>query len=73
MFLDGQPTAAQFDTLAADKWIKPNERIALGDRALFIDYGDGVGDSKLTARMIERRYEAGGRPIGTTALQFSID
>lgn len=25
-----------------------------------------------SARMIERRYEAGGRPIGTTALQFRI-
>ncbi|WP_439569183.1 DUF1697 domain-containing protein [Sphingopyxis sp.] len=60
MFLDGQPTAAQFDALAADKWIRPNERIALGDRALYIDYGDGVGDSKLTARMIERRLEHKG-------------
>ncbi|WP_439567319.1 NRDE family protein [Sphingopyxis sp.] len=25
-----------------------------------------------TAKMIERRYEAGGRPVGTTALQYSI-
>lgn len=25
-----------------------------------------------SARMIERRYEAGGRPVGTTALQFRI-
>ena len=45
MFLDGQPTAEQFDALASDKWIKPNERLALGDRALYIDYGDGVADS----------------------------
>lgn len=25
-----------------------------------------------TAKMIERRYEAGGRPVGTTALQFCL-
>lgn len=60
MFLDGQPTPAQFAALAADKWIRPNERIAPGDRALYIDYGDGAGDSKLTARMIERRLEHKG-------------
>lgn len=60
MFLDGQPTPAQFAALAADKWIRPNERIAPGDRSLYIDYGDGAGDSKLTARMIERRLEHKG-------------
>ena len=60
MFLDGQPTQAQFDALTADKWICTNERIAPGDRSLYIDYGDGVGDSKLTARMIERRLEHKG-------------
>ena len=25
------------------------------------------------AKIVERRYEAGGRSIGTTALQFSVD
>lgn len=60
MFLDGQPTQTQFDALAADKWIRPNERIALGDHALYIDFGDGAGASKLTGRMIERRLEHKG-------------
>lgn len=55
MFLDAQPTAAQFDTLVADYKGRGDERMALGDRALFIDYGDGVGDSKLTGPFIERR------------------
>lgn len=54
---------------------------AEGDPALFLR-GDIYGTRASTlvavaadgrARMIERRYEAGGRPIGTTALQFSID
>jgi uncharacterized protein with NRDE domain len=50
------------------------------DPALFLR-GDVYGTRASTlvavaadgaAKMIERRYEAGGRPIGTTALQFSI-
>ena len=55
MFLDGQPSAEQFDALATDHRVRPNERLALGDRALYIDFGDGAGDSKLHARLIERR------------------
>ena len=60
MFLDGQPTAEQFDALATDHRVRPNERLALGDRSLYIDFGDGAADSKLTARMIERRLEHKG-------------
>ncbi|MDR7060661.1 MULTISPECIES: DUF1697 domain-containing protein [unclassified Sphingopyxis] len=55
MFLDGQPAAEQFDALATDHRVRPNERLALGDRALYIDFGDGAADSKLHARLIERR------------------
>ena len=53
---------------------------AEGDPALFLR-GDVYGTRASTlvtvaadgsAQMIERRYEAGGRPIGTTALQFRI-
>ena len=73
MFLDGQPTAAQFDALAGDKWIKPNERLALGDRALYIDYGDGVADSKLTGRLIERRLEHKGTARNMRSIARIID
>ena len=31
------------------------EKLALGKRMLFLDYGDGVADSKLTGPFIERR------------------
>ena len=31
------------------------EKLALGKRMLFLDYGDGVADSKLTGAFIERR------------------
>ena len=53
---------------------------AEGDPALFLR-GDVYGTRASTlvavaadgsARMTERRYEAGGRPVGTTALQFRI-
>jgi uncharacterized protein (DUF1697 family) len=73
MFLDGQPTQEQFDALAADKWIKPDERLALGDRALYIDYGDGEADSKLTARMIERRLEHKGTARNMRSIARIID
>ncbi len=73
MFLDGQPTAAQFDALASDKWIKPNERLALGDRTLYLDYGDGVADSKLTARLIERRLEHKGTARNMRSIARIVD
>ncbi|MBJ7440832.1 MAG: NRDE family protein [Sphingopyxis sp.] len=52
---------------------------AEGDPALFLRgevYGTRASTlvavaADGTAKMVERRYEAGGRPIGTTALQFS--
>ena len=53
---------------------------AEGEPALFLR-GDAYGTRASTlvavaadgtAKMIERRYEAGGRPVGTTALQFRI-
>ena len=53
---------------------------AEGDPALFLR-GDVYGTRASTlvllpadgkARMIERRYEAGGRPVGTTTLEFSV-
>lgn len=54
-FLGGQPTQDQFDKLVSDHAGRGAERIALGARCLYIDYVNGVGDSKLTASFIERR------------------
>lgn len=54
-FLGGQPSQAQFDDLLAAYAGRGPERLALGDRALFIDYVDGVGNSRLTGPFIERR------------------
>lgn len=54
-FLERQPTPAQFDKLLADHAGRGAEKLALGDRMLFVDYVDGAGNSKLTGSFIERR------------------
>lgn len=55
MFLTAQPTPDQFDAMVARYSGRGPERMALGDRALHIDYVDGVGHSALTGAFIERQ------------------
>lgn len=55
LFLERHPTAVQFAQLLADHEGRGRERLALGDRALYIDFMDGVADSKLTNAFIEKR------------------
>ncbi len=54
-FLECQPKAEDFARMQADYAARGPEPVALGDRALFVDYVDGVGTSKLTGAFIERR------------------
>ena len=53
LFLDGRPDAEDFARLDASR--SGPERLAMGDRALHIDYCAGVGESKLVGSFIERR------------------
>lgn len=55
LFLSGQPTDEQFAGLIAAQAERGPEKLAPGDRALYIDYVDGVGQSRLTGAFIERR------------------
>lgn len=55
MFLDQEADPAQFRVLVAANEGRGPEKLALGPRALYIDYVDGVGQSKLTAPFIEKR------------------
>ena len=55
LFLSGQPSEDQFADLIATYAGRGPELIAAGDRALFVDYVDGAGNSKLTSAFIERR------------------
>src|SRR3546814_17357864 len=55
MFRTDQPSQEQFDRLVGDHLGRGGEKLALGKRMLFLDYGDGVADSKLTGHFLERR------------------
>jgi uncharacterized protein (DUF1697 family) len=69
VFLDGQPTQAQFDKLLADHAGRGHERLALGDRALYIDFVDGVARSKLTGSFCDRRLGCRGTARNMRSLQ----
>jgi len=60
MFLESDADPAQFRVLVADHAGRGAERLALGERALYIDYVDGVAGSRLTAPFIERRLDRRG-------------
>jgi len=55
MFLEADADPAQFRVLLADHEGRGPERMALGPRALYIDYAEGVGASRLTGDFIARR------------------
>lgn len=55
LFLGQEPDRAAFDKLVADHAARGPERIAIGPRSLYIDYVEGVGQSRLTNAFIERR------------------
>ena len=54
-FLERQADPDQFAVLVADHADRGPEKLALGERALYIDFVDGVGDSRLTGKFLERR------------------
>lgn len=59
-FLGCQPTPEQFGRLVADHEGRGDEKLALGDRALFIDFGTGVAGSKLTGPFMAKRLGCAG-------------
>lgn len=46
--------------MIADHAERGTERLAAGDRALFVDYGQAVAGSRLTGAFITRRLECEG-------------
>ena len=57
VLLDRDPDPAQFRVLETDQPDFGPEKLATGPRALYIDYGEGVAGSRLTAPFIERRLQ----------------
>lgn len=54
-FLASQPAEQAFAALAADHAGRGPEKLAAGNRALHVDYAEGVGRSKLTGDFIAGR------------------
>ena len=55
LFLERQPDQAAFDKLAADQAVRGLEKLAIGERSIYIDFVSSVAESKLTSAFIERR------------------
>lgn len=72
-FLEAQPTAEQFADLIATQAERGPERLAPGDRALYIDFVDGVADSKLSRPFLERRLGCKGTARNMRSLARILD
>lgn len=73
MWLTRQPSPQQFADLDASFAGRGGERMALGTGALHIDYGEGVGSSKLTGAFIERKLDTRGTARNLRSLQRIAD
>ena len=72
-FLAAQPTPDQFARLIADHAGRGPEKLAPGERALYVDYVDGTGDSKLTGAFIERRLGCRGTARNQSSLKRILE
>jgi len=57
LFLDAPADPAKFAALLAAYEGRGPERMALGERELYVDYVESVGQSRLTGAFLERRLE----------------
>lgn len=71
LMLDGALTKAGFDRLFADH--EGKEKLAAGERELFIDFVDGVASSKLTKAFIEKRIGRQGTARNMRSLKRILD
>ena len=69
IFLSQQPDRADFDKLVADHRARGGERLAMGDRVLFLDYVHGVGVSDLSNKTLERRLGCKGTARNMNSLK----
>ncbi len=69
IFLSGQPEPKRFDALLEEHKGKGSERLALGDRVLYLDYVHGVGVSDLSSKFLERRLDCRGTARNMNSLK----
>lgn len=72
-FLGALVPAARFAELEAAYAGRGPERLALGDRALYVDFVDGVGNSRLTGSFIERRLGCRGTARNLRSLRRIVE
>ena len=73
IFLSQQPDKADVDALIAEHRAKGSERLALGDRVLFLDYVHGAGVSDLSNKLLERRLGCKGTARNMTSLKRILE
>ncbi|MEO5707208.1 MAG: DUF1697 domain-containing protein [Alteraurantiacibacter sp.] len=73
IFLDREPDPAQFAVMLAAYEGRGPERMALGPRCMYIDFVDGVGNSRLTGAFMERKMTARGTGRNMRSLQRILD
>ena len=69
IFLPHAPVEGGFDALLQAHRDRGAERLALGDRVVYLDYVHGVGVSDLTGRFIEKRLGCRGTARNMTSLK----
>ena len=69
IFLSQQPKQSAFDELLEAHKTKGSERLALGDRVLYLDYVHGVGVSDLSSKFLERRLGCKGTARNMNSLK----
>lgn len=69
IFLSQQPDKSAVDALIVEHASKGSERLALGDRVLFLDYVHGVGVSDLSNKVLERRLKVKGTARNMNSLK----
>ena len=69
IFLSQQPEQSAVDALIEEHKNKGSERLALGDRVLFLDYVHGVGVSDLSSKFLERRLKCKGTARNMNSLK----
>ena len=73
IFLSSQPDPDRFEALLTEHKAKGSERLALGDRVLYLDYIHGVGVSSLTGPFLERRLGCKGTARNMNSLKRILE
>ncbi|WP_299193739.1 DUF1697 domain-containing protein [uncultured Erythrobacter sp.] len=69
IFLSQQPDKSAVDAVIEEHRAKGSERLALGDRVLFLDYVHGVGVSDLSNKFLEKRLGCKGTARNMNSLK----